>query len=184
MIARLTGTIVEKKAPFLILDVGGVGYEIAVPLTIYEKIPAVNETFTIKIRHIVKENGEFLYGFMNDDEKDLFDLLSTVKGVGDKTVLKFLSHTKAENIRTWIANQDLKSMVTLPGLGNKTASKLLLELNGKILLDDSQNISFDEDALAALIALGYDEKSAKSAIQKVVEPTMKTTEIIQKVVML
>lgn len=184
MIAQLTGIVTEKRAPALILDVNGVGYEVFVPQTIYATLPDIGEKHTLKIKYIQKEDSTTLYGFNTHDEKDLFELLISVKGIGDKTVLKFLNQEAAEDIRNWIVSEDLKGLTRLPGLGGKTAKKLLLELSGKIVTEKDTNDRFNQEALAGLIALGYDEKAAKGAIKKVATPSMKTTDIIQKVLTL
>ena len=181
MIALITGLIAEKKAPKLILDVNGVGYEIFVPLTIYETLPKVGEKHTLKICYVQKEDSTRLYGFNTHEEKDIFEMLCTVKGVGDKSVLKFLNAEHANTIRDCIANNDLDGIKRLPGLGIKTASKLLLDLTGKVIASSNVSVSMDQDAVNGLIALGYEEKVAKIEIQKVMKPKMKTKEIIQEV---
>lgn len=184
MIAQLTGIVAEKRAPALILDVNGIGYEIFVPQTIYATLPSVGEMHTIKIKYIQKEESTTLYGFNTHDEKDLFELLTSVRGIGDKTVLKFLNQEPAADIANWIVTEDLKGLTRLPGLGGKTARKLLLELSGKIVSERDTDDQFNQEALAGLTALGYDDKAAKAAIKKVATPSMKTAEIIQKVLTL
>ena len=181
MIALLTGIIAEKIPPRLILDVGGVGYEIFVPLTIYGTLPKVGEKHTLKIQHVQKEDSTRLYGFNTHEEKDIFDMLCTVKGVGDKSVLKYLNSEPAEVIRNYIVTNDLDGIKGLPGLGIKTASKLLLDLNGKVMSLTTEAIGMDQDAINGLIALGYEEKVAKLEIQKIIKPKMKTNDIIQEV---
>lgn len=181
MIAYLRGIVLEKRAPSLILDVNGVGYEIFVPQTIYATLPNVGEEHSLKIKHIQKEDSETLYGFNSHDERDLFELLISVKGVGDKTVLKFLNQEVAEDIRNWIVAEDLKSLTRLPGLGGKTAKKLLLELSGKLVSENDHDTIYNQEAIQALVALGYEEKVAKSEIKKVATDNMKTADIIAKV---
>lgn len=183
MIALLKGVIAEKKAPVLILDVNGVGYEIFVPLTMYETLPKVGEQHTLKICYVQKEDATRLYGFNTHEEKDLFEMLCSVKGVGDKSVLKFFNAEHPNNIRDWVANNDLNNIKKLPGLGQKTASKLLLDLTGKVL-PNSEVVNLDQDAVDGLIILGYDEKVARIEIQKVFKPHMKTKDIIQEVLKL
>lgn len=180
MIAQLTGLVVEKRAPLLVLDVNGVGYEIFVPMSYYKTIPEIGQKHSLKIKFIKKEDSITLYGFNTYDEKGLFESLIGVSGIGDKTALKFLNQFNAKEITEWIVSEDLKSLTSLPGLGNKTARKLLLELSGKLILDEQQE-DFDIDALSALKELGYDDKTAKAAIKKVFKPKMRTEEIIRQV---
>lgn len=185
MIALLTGIVTEKRPPSLVLDVNGVGYEIFVPQTIYATLPNLGEKHTMKIKFVKKEDSISLYGFNTQEEKDLFELLTSVNGVGEKTVLKFFNQEHAEDIRNWIVTEDLKSLTKLPGLGNKTARKLLLELSGKIVTEKDTADTFNADALQTLIVLGYDEKAAKAAIKKVSTGSkMKTEDIVQKVLTL
>tara|TARA_Y100000588_G_scaffold321228_1_gene352378 strand:+ start:88087 stop:88638 length:552 start_codon:yes stop_codon:yes gene_type:complete len=180
MIGQLRGIIVEKRAPSLILDVNGVGYEIFIPMTIYKDLPETEQETTIKTKIIYKEDSQTIYGFKTYEEKDLFELLISISGIGSKTVLKFLNQYTAKEIKEWIVSEDLKALTQLPGLGNKTARKLLLELSGKLILDETKE-EFDNDALSALKELGYEDKAAKSAIKKVMKPKMKTEDIIREV---
>lgn len=184
MIALLTGVVSEKRPPSLILDVQGVGYEVFVPQTIYATLPDLGEKHSLKIKFVKKEDSISLYGFNTQDEKELFELLTSVNGIGEKTVLKFLNQEAAEDIRNWIVTEDLKSLTKLPGLGNKTAKKLLFDLSGKIVTEKDTDDTFNTEALQTLIVLGYDEKSAKSAIKKVATAKMKTEDIVQKVLTL
>jgi len=181
MIALLTGIIAEKKAPCLILDVNGVGYEVFVPLTIYETLPKLGQKHTLKICYVQKEDSTRLYGFNTHEEKDLFEMLCTVKGVGDKSVLKFMNAEHASVIRDYVASNDLNGIKKLPGLGLKTASKLLLDLTGKVMSTSNISVVVDDDAVNGLVALGYDEKVARIEIQKILKPNMKTKDIIQEV---
>jgi len=181
MIALLTGTIVEKQAPKLILDVQGVGYEIYVPITIYETLPPLFEKHQLKIIYVKSETSTRLYGFNTYEEKDLFIMLCSVNGIGDRSALKFLNCESAEFIREAIVNEDLKSLTTLSGLGLKTAQRLLIELKEKVMSFTNLGEDIDVDAISALIALGYDERSAKVEIKKVNGPKMKTNDLIQAV---
>lgn len=183
MIGRLSGVIVEKKAPKLIIDIHGVGYEVFVPLSIFEKLPDLNEVCTLKIKQIFKETDSSLYGFLEDHEKDLFEMMISVNGIGDKSVLKFMSSFSASDIRKWILDNDLKNLVKLPGLGNKTASKVLIELNGKLVAIEDDKVEYDENALAVLMSFGYSEKDAKAAVKKysINKKNPKTEDIIKAV---
>lgn len=180
MISSLTGIIEEKNPPQLILNVNGVGYEVFVPLTIYQTLPDVGEKHSLKIKYVQKEDSTTLYGFNTYDEKNLFQTLISIKGIGDKSVLKYLNQECAEDIIEWIATENINSLIKLPTLGRKTASKLLLDLKGK-LISSSDKTVFDEDALAALISLGYTEQAAKTEIKKILLPNMKTSDILQAV---
>lgn len=185
MIALLTGIVTEKRPPSLILDVNGVGYEVFVPQTIYATLPNVGEEHSLKIKFVKKEDSISLYGFNTQDEKDLFELLISVSGIGEKSVLKFLNQETSDDIRRWIVTEDLKSLTLLPGLGNKTAKKLLLELSGKIITEKDTDDTFNVEALQTLVALGYDERAAKTAIKKVsTGMKMKTADLVQKVLTL
>lgn len=184
MIGRLTGKILEKNAPSIILDVNGVGYEVFIPLTIFETLPSTGEECTLKIYYVKKEDSVRLYGFNTYNEKDIFVILCNVKGLGDKTVMKFFNTEKADVIRDWFSNKDLDKIKTLPSLGLKTASRVLLELSGKIISSDLDYQDIDDVALQGLISLGYTSNSAKVEIKKVTKPNMKSKDIIQEVLKL
>ena len=180
MIASLTGLIQEKNPPKLILDVRGVGYEIFVPLSIYKTLPSVGEEHSLKIKYVQKEDSTTLYGFNSYDEKNLFETLISVKGIGDKSILKYLNQEKAEDIIEWIATENIDALIKLPTLGKKTAAKLLLDLKGKLISNHDDTI-YDEDALYSLISLGFTEKAAKTEIKRILTSNMSTREIIKTV---
>ena len=104
----------KKRAPSLILDVNGVGYEVFIPMTIYKELPELNQETTIKTKVIYKEDSQTIYGFKTYEEKDLFELLISISGIGSKTVLKFLNQYTAKDIKEWIVSEDLKALTQLP----------------------------------------------------------------------
>ena len=175
MIGRLHGTLLEKTPPRILLDVGGVGYEIDVPMSTFYPLPAVGQPVTLHTHLAVREDGHFLYGFATDEERTAFRALIKVSGIGARTALAVLSGLSVNDLIQAIALQESGRIVKVPGIGKKTAERLLLELKDKLAQalphaaaslaappatapDSAQN-----DILNALLALGYNEREAARA---------------------
>jgi Holliday junction DNA helicase RuvA len=169
MIGRLTGILVEKNPPQVTLDVQGVGYEVDVPMSTFYNLPAVGERVSLHIHMVVREDGQFLYGFAAEDERSVFRQLLKISGVGARIALAVLSGMSVTDLAQAVATQDAGRMVRVPGIGKKTAERLLLELRDKLpksaATETVQVPSSDGDILNALLALGYSDKEARAALK-------------------
>ena len=179
MIGRLTGNVIEKNPPLLVVDVQGVGYEVEVPMNTFYNLPDLHEAITLFTHMIVREDAQFLCGFISDDERRLFRTLIKVNGVGAKLALSILSSVSAQEFARCISENDTKALVKLPGVGKKTAERLVIEvrdklkdwLPGSLSVEDetqSNTSSHDEtsEATSALIALGYKPQEASMMVQQ------------------
>ncbi len=178
MIASLTGRLAFKAPTYLILDVHGVGYEVCIPLSTYYGLPNLSESTSLSVHTHVREDAIQLFGFLTLQEKEAFVLLTSVSGVGPKLALSVLSALPVSNLVSAIQSGDVEKLTTVPGIGNKSASRLVLELKDKVgklnpglapAIDSSrqgQDAVFD-DALSALVNLGYRPQDAKEALKQV-----------------
>ena len=170
MIGRLAGTLAARQPPQVLLDVGGVGYELDVPMSTFYNLPALGEPVTLLTHLVVREDAHLLYGFLTVAERATFRELVKVGGVGPRTALAILSGLSVAELAQAVTRQDGARLVKVPGIGKKTAERLLLELKGKLApdlalpaaapLDDAQ-----ADIVQALQALGYSEREAAQALK-------------------
>ncbi|MCA0177801.1 MAG: Holliday junction branch migration protein RuvA [Proteobacteria bacterium] len=170
MIGRLAGRLAEKTPPDVLLDVGGVGYEVAVPMSTFYNLPGLSEPVTLLIQPIVREDAHLLYGFLTVGERQAFRELIKVAGVGPRTALAVLSGLSVNDLTVAIATQEGARLLKVPGIGKKTAERLLLELKGK-LADALPGVASvaggaQTDIVQALMALGYGEKDAAAAVKR------------------
>lgn len=172
MIGRLTGLIAEKNPPQIVLDLNGVGYELDVPMSTFYNLPASGEKVTLLTHFAVREDGHFLYGFLTEAERFAFRQLLKVSGIGARTALSVLSGLSVNDLAAAVAQQELGRLIKVPGIGKKTAERLLLELKGK-LADTIGGVSLlaavddaKQDISNALLALGYNEKEAAAAMKQ------------------
>ena len=170
MIGRLTGILLEKNPPQVLLDVHGVGYEVDVPMSTFYNLPGNGEKVTLLTHFIVREDGQFLYGFGTEDERFAFRQLVKISGVGARTALSVLSGLSVADLAQAIARQEAGRLTKVPGIGKKTAERLLLELKGKLAdalpaarlpAEDSRH-----DILNALLALGYNDREASTVMKQ------------------
>ena len=169
MIGKLTGTLLEKNPPEVLLDCHGVGYEVNVPMSTFYNLPAVGERVSLLTQFIVREDAQLLYGFATQPERQAFRELIKISGVGPRTALSVLSGMSVGELSQAVTLQEAGRLVKVPGIGKKTAERLLLELKGKlgaeigasaVAVNDAQN-----DILQALLALGYSDKEAAAALK-------------------
>ncbi|MFG6448032.1 Holliday junction branch migration protein RuvA [Roseateles sp. BYS180W] len=169
MIGRLTGVIAEKSPPQLLIDVQGVGYEVDVPMSTFCNLPSLGERTTLLTHMVVREDAQLLYGFLTSGERDTFRLLIKISGVGARTALAILSGLQVSELAQAVAQQEAGRLVKVPGIGKKTAERLLLELKGKLGPDLGlpQHPTSDHhaDILQALLALGYSDKEAAAVLK-------------------
>lgn len=172
MIGRLSGTLVAKQPPTVLVDAHGVGYEVDVPMSTFYQLPAVGAPVTLHTQLIVREDAHLLFGFGTDAERQAFRQLLKVSGVGARTALAVLSGMTVDELHQAIVLQDAVRLTRVPGIGRKTAERLLLELKDKLAaatgtLPGGAGLGARDDALNALLALGYNEREATAALAKV-----------------
>jgi Holliday junction DNA helicase RuvA len=170
MIGRLTGTLSEKNPPQVLVDCHGVGYEVDVPMSTFYNLPALGEKVSLLTHFVVREDAQILFGFGSPGEREAFRQLIKISGVGPRTALAVLSGMSVGDIGQAVTQQDASRLVKIPGIGKKTAERLLLELKGKVgadlglpaghVVDDAQ-----ADILQALVALGYSDKEAQASLK-------------------
>jgi Holliday junction DNA helicase RuvA len=170
MISRLTGLLAEKSPPHVLLDVNGVGYEVSVPMSTFYNLPELGAKVTLLTQFIVREDAQLLYGFLTAVERESFRELIKISGVGPRIALALLSGLSANELAQAVSAQDTARLVKVPGIGKKTAERLLLELKGKlapVLATPGFAVASDNqaDILQALIALGYSDKEAQLALK-------------------
>ncbi|MFA5081585.1 MAG: Holliday junction branch migration protein RuvA [Hydrogenophilaceae bacterium] len=173
MIGRLTGTLLEKHPPQIVVDVHGVGYEVDVPMSTFYNLPAQGEQVALFTHFSVREDAQQLYGFGSAKEREVFRTLIKISGVGPKLALSVLSGMNADELAQAVAMQETGRLVKIPGVGKKTAERLLLELKGKLadalpsVAGSPANVA--HDALNALMALGYSDKEALPVLKQLPE---------------
>ena len=166
MIGRLSGRLIAKYPPQLLLDVAGVGYEIDVPMSTFYNLPATGEALTLHTHLVVREDAHVLYGFATLEERAAFRKLIRISGVGARTALSVLSGLSVADLAQAVTLQDAARLTKVPGIGKKTAERLLLELKGKISDMESKSASgASNDVVNALVGLGYSEKEALNAVK-------------------
>lgn len=172
MIGRLSGTLLEKNPPQIVLDVQGVGYEVDVPMSTFYNLPALNEKVVLHTQLIVREDAHLLFGFLTHEERIAFRQLLKISGVGPKLALSVLSGLSIADLAAAVANKDANRLTKIPGVGKKTAERLLLELQGKFTVSgvgatsSLAVASSSNDIVNALLALGYNEKEADWAAKQ------------------
>ena len=172
MISRLTGVLSEKAPPFVLVDVNGVGYEVQVPMSTFYNLPELGAKVTLLTQFIVREDAQLLYGFLTPTERASFRELIKISGVGPRIALALLSGLNTDELAQAVSAQDASRLVKVPGIGKKTAERLLLELKGKLGADlgvlAGSGLPLGDahgDIQQALIALGYNEKEAAAALK-------------------
>lgn len=178
MIGRLTGRLLEKKPPFLLLDVAGVGYEVEAPLSTFENLPEIGAETVLHTQLVVRDDAHLLFGFGSERERSMFRALTRVSGVGAKLALAVLSGTTPDEFARCVADNDISRLTRLPGVGKKTAERLVVEMRDKFdvpLHSGGLGGSVAQpgpgtaiaDAVAGLVALGYRQSEAERALGQV-----------------
>ena len=195
MIGRIAGTLIEKKAPDLLIDVGGVGYEVLAPMSTFYQLPAVGQGVILHTHLVVREDAHQLYGFAENREREMFRALIKVNGVGPKVALAILSGVSVNDFVRLVHNNDVTALTRVPGIGKKTAERLVLDMRDRLagwqadgaeaagapqpdLQTDSSSVS--EEAETALIALGYKPAEAARMVVRALKenPTAERSEEI------
>ena len=175
MIALLRGTLIEKHPNQAILDVGGVGYDVVIPISTFSQLPAVGAEARLRIHMHVREDALSLFGFFTQDEKNLFEKLISVSSIGPTLAIKVLSGMGAGDLVNAIRRGELEKLVRIPGVGKKTAERIVLELRDKLPAPVNEDPSLpaapslsqlDEDVMSALLNLGCARPAAETAVRK------------------
>ncbi len=171
MIGRISGVLADKQPPQVLVDVGGVGYELDVPMSSFFNLPAIGERVVLLTHFVVREDAQILFGFLTAAERSTFKELVKISGVGPRTALSILSGLSVSELAAAVSRQDGARLVKVPGIGKKTAERLLLELKGKLGADlalpaGSAPVSDAQaDIAQALQSLGYSEREALAAVK-------------------
>jgi Holliday junction DNA helicase RuvA len=176
VIGRLTGQLIEKRPPTIVVEAHGVGYEVDVPMSTFFQLPATGSVVTLHTHLIVREDAHLLFGFATDQERQVFRKLLKISGVGARTALSVLSGMSVSELYQAVSSHDGGRLTKIPGIGKKTAERLLLELRDKLGADTGApapggDAEIRYDALHALLALGYSDKEATHALEKVAPKT-------------
>ncbi|MEB0043133.1 MULTISPECIES: Holliday junction branch migration protein RuvA [unclassified Pseudomonas] len=196
MIGRLRGFLVEKQPPHLVLDVNGVGYELEVPMSTLYRLPHLGEPVTLHTHLVVREDAHLLYGFFEKRERELFRELIRLNGVGPKLALALMSGLEVDELVRCVQAQDTSALTRIPGVGKKTAERLLVELKDRFKAWESvpgsftlvsngptaapQVASAESDAVSALISLGYKPQEASKAVSAIKDKNLSSEDLIRR----
>ena len=193
MIGRLQGVLLSKQPPQLLIDVNGVGYEVDAPMSTFYQLPDTGETVVLHTHLVVREDAQLLYGFYAEKERHLFRSLIKINGVGPKLALTILSGISFDEFATYVMEDNAKALTALPGVGKKTAERLIIELRDKIGKDFAAVLPVKSnatklindvadpvsDAVSALVALGYKAQEASRMVRNIESEGLATEEIIR-----
>lgn len=189
MIGRLRGVLVRKEPPALLLDVNGVGYELEAPMTTFYDLPPVGETVTLHTHLVVREDAHLLYGFAREAQRRQFRALLKISGVGPRVALAVLSGLSEGELARCVAHDDVARLTQVPGIGRKTAERLIVELRDKLATEGAEPHAVPAaaadahdpvgEAVSALIALGYKPPEASRLVRNVPAQGLSTEEIIR-----
>ena len=167
MISSLRGRVLERSVSWVLVEVSGLGYRIGVSPSTLGQIPSEGEVF-LYVHHHVREDAETLFGFLTMDDLELFEKLLTISGVGPKSAMTIMAVGSAEQVRKAIMSGDLAMLTSVPGVGKKTAQKIILELKGQLVEAESgEHVTANSDVIDALVGLGYSTQQAKDVLKHV-----------------
>lgn len=190
MISRLAGTLIHKQPPLMVIDVGGVGYEVEAPLSVFYDLPANGQAVVILTHLSIKDDSHTLYGFDSESQRTVFRQLLKISGIGAKLALTILSGASGEELARYVNEEDSAALTRLPGIGKKTAERIIIELRDKLDIVPQTSsggtggrsavpASAAGEAITALNALGYKPQESSSMVRAVAEPDMSVEEIIR-----
>ena len=191
MIARLAGTLIHKQPPLMVIDIAGVGYEVEAPLNVFYDLPEIGQPVVILTHLSIKDDSHTLYGFSSEAQRTLFRQLLKISGIGAKLALTILSGVSGDELARYVADNDIASLTRLPGIGKKTAERIIMELRDKLDVlpatagsaqGGSAVIAGDasSEAADALRALGYKPQEVSHMVRQAAEPDMSAEEIIRR----
>lgn len=186
MIGSLRGIIIKKQAPLVLIDVGGIGYEVFAPMSTFYHLPELQKEVQLLTHFIVREDAQTLYGFFDEKERELFRALIKVSGIGAKVALSILSGMSVNEFVLCVQSDDATRLTQIPGIGKKTAERLIVELRNTLSqweeasyqTETSHNTQLQE-AIGALTALGYKNNEAKRAVNRIYKPDHSSEELIR-----
>ena len=188
MIGKLNGKLVEKRPPVIVIDCHGVGYEVEAPMSTIYELPEIGENVVLCTHLAIRDDAHLLYGFLTESERKLFRALLKINGVGTKMALVILSGMSVNDFFSCVRSEDWASLVSLPGVGRKTAERLVLDMRDKIdkILPDSDmssssQSSIVDDAVSALVSLGYKRQDAEKYVDNLDSNLSTSEEIIREV---
>ena len=188
MIGKLNGKLVEKRPPVIVIDCHGVGYEVEAPMSTIYELPEIGENVVLCTHLAIRDDAHLLYGFLTESERKLFRALLKINGVGTKMALVILSGMSVSDFFSCVRSEDWASLVSLPGVGRKTAERLVLDMRDKIdkILPDSEmssssQSSIVDDAVSALVSLGYKRQDAEKYVDNLDSNLSTSEEIIREV---
>ncbi|MEI8054547.1 MAG: Holliday junction branch migration protein RuvA [bacterium] len=181
MIGFLRGVLLEKDAPNLTIEVNGVGYEVQIPINGFYRLPQINQELSLHIHFVVREDGQFLYGFIDKEQRTLFRSLIKVNGVGPKMALAILSAMEPDVFVRHVLNNDPDALEHIPGVGAKTARRLIVEMKDKVnsTFTNIKSNTAVSDAISALVALGYKPHEARRALMKHEDKALPSEELVR-----
>ncbi len=191
MIARLAGTLIHKQPPLMVIDIAGVGYEVEAPLSVFYDLPEIGQPVVVLTHLLIKDDSHTLYGFSSEAQRTLFRQLLKISGIGAKLALTILSGVSGDELARYVADNDIASLTRLPGIGKKTAERIIMELRDKLdvlpatagsVPGGSAVIAGDasSEASSALSALGYKPQEVSQMVRQAAEPDMSAEEIIRR----
>lgn len=183
MFAYVKGILIQTSPMYAVVEAHGVGYKIFIPASVFAKLPEMNQEILLHTSFVVRESSQTLYGFLASEERDLFEELTSVSGIGPKVALSLIGHLPISDFHRAIETQDITAINKVPGIGKKTAQRLIIEMKDKlaktgnfhtlaefaISVNDKQNVQKIRDAMNALINLGYNQMTAQMAIKKSIQ---------------
>ncbi len=184
MIAQLKGTVIDRQPPQVVVDIGGIGYEVECPLSVFDQLPQTGQPVTLLTQLIVREDSQTLYGFMRRSDRALFRELLKVSGVGPRLALTILSGVSSDDFALMVEAGDAQALTRLPGIGKKTAERLILEMRGRLPESDASGGSAVPndaagEARAALTALGYSSAEALNMVRAVAAADLNAEQLIR-----
>ncbi len=190
MFHYLSGKLIEKSPTAIVIDVGGVGYDVLIPVSTYSSLPTLGEPVKLLTHFVVREDAQLLYGFATDEERKMFRMLISISGIGPKIATTALSGILVEDLKSAIKEGNVTVLTSISGIGKKTAERIVIELREKVIVESGNSGSGSkilsapisneaEDAVQALVALGYTKNKAKEAVDKVAKPDLPVEQIIR-----
>jgi len=180
MIDTISGILKEKSPTYIVVEVSGIGFGLSIPLSTFHQLPEVSKSVNLDTSLVVREDSLALYGFFSGQEKGLFNLLLSVSGIGPKLALAALSSISVNDFKNAVYKEDLIALSNISGVGQKMARRLILELKDRLVLSEvapTPVAKEKDDAILALISLGYNRRQASSAVEKALKPLKKEVDL-------